>query len=57
VGELFPHLAGDDGIEFPRWLAIDYGTAAAKMPEVVARAPHVLGIPIVFNFLPSPWSW
>jgi APA family basic amino acid/polyamine antiporter len=39
------------GIEFPRWLAIDYGTAAAKMPEVVARAPHVLGIPIVFNFL------
>src|SRR6266498_2437713 len=39
------------GLEFPRWLAIDYGTAAAKMPEVVARAPHVLGIPIVFNFL------
>src|SRR5258707_5927719 len=39
------------GIEFPRWLAIDYGTAAAKMPEVVARAPHVLGIPMVFNFL------
>src|SRR5436190_10863305 len=39
------------GIEFPRWLAIDYGTAAAKMPEVVARAPHVLGIPVVFNLL------
>src|SRR5258707_11444394 len=39
------------GIEFPRWLAIDYGTAAAKMPEVVARAPHLFGIPIVFNFL------
>ena len=39
------------GLEFPRWLAIDYGTAAAKMPEVVASAPHVLGIPIVCNVL------
>ncbi|HEY3121613.1 MAG TPA: amino acid permease [Vicinamibacteria bacterium] len=39
------------GIEFPRWLAIDYGTASAKMPELVARAPHVFGIPIVCNVL------
>ena len=39
------------GIEFPRWLAIDYGTASAKMPELVASAPHVFGIPIVCNVL------
>ena len=39
------------GIHFPRWLAIDYGTAADKMPAVIASAPHVLGIPIVCNVL------
>jgi APA family basic amino acid/polyamine antiporter len=39
------------GIHFPRWLAIDYGTAMAKMPDVVAQAPHVFGIPIVCNVL------
>src|SRR2546426_847521 len=37
------------GIEFPRWLAIDYGTAMARMPEVVARAPHVAVVPIVLH--------
>ncbi|HEV8255091.1 MAG TPA: amino acid permease [Vicinamibacteria bacterium] len=39
------------GIEFPRWLAIDYSTASAKMPELVASAPHVFGVPIVGNVL------
>jgi APA family basic amino acid/polyamine antiporter len=39
------------GIDFPRWLAIDYGTAAARMPDVVAQAPRVLGVPIVCNVL------
>ncbi|HKA35547.1 MAG TPA: amino acid permease [Thermoanaerobaculia bacterium] len=39
------------GIHMPRWLTIDYTTAADKMPQVVAAAPHVLGIPIVFNIL------
>src|SRR5438093_13612812 len=39
------------GIDLPRWLAIDYGTAMARMPEVVARAPHVAGVPIVLNVL------
>jgi APA family basic amino acid/polyamine antiporter len=39
------------GIHLPRWLAIDYGTAMARMPEVVAQAPHVFGIPIVCNLL------
>src|SRR5256885_18500 len=39
------------GIKLPEWLAIDYHTAATKMPQLVARAPHVFGIPIVFNIL------
>jgi APA family basic amino acid/polyamine antiporter len=38
-------------IHLPRWLAIDYGTAVSKMPGLVAQAPHVLGVPIVFNLL------
>jgi basic amino acid/polyamine antiporter, APA family len=39
------------GIHLPPWLTIDYGTAHAKMPDLVAAAPHVLGVPIVFNIL------
>ncbi len=39
------------GLDLPRWLTVDYRTALAKMPEVVAGAPHVFGIPIVFNLL------
>jgi len=38
-------------IHLPRWLAIDYGTAMARMPEVVAAAPHLFGFPIVCNLL------
>src|SRR5947199_1335849 len=37
------------GIHIPRWLAIDYTTAHAKMPALVAAAPHIGKIPIVFN--------
>jgi APA family basic amino acid/polyamine antiporter len=39
------------GYHFPRWLAIDYGTAAARLPEVVAQAPRIFGVPIVCNVL------
>jgi APA family basic amino acid/polyamine antiporter len=39
------------GIHLPRWLTVDFQTAHAKMPDVVANAPHVLGIPIVVNVL------
>src|SRR5260221_6236628 len=39
------------GIKLPPWLTIDYTTAAAKMPKLVAAAPHLFGIPIVFNIL------
>jgi APA family basic amino acid/polyamine antiporter len=39
------------GINLPAWLKIDYETAVTRMPEIVANAPHVMGIPIVFNVL------
>jgi APA family basic amino acid/polyamine antiporter len=39
------------GISLPPWMKIDYTTAAAKMPDLVAHAPHILGFPIVFNLL------
>ena len=39
------------GIALPKWLAVDYVTAHAKMPEVVAAAPHIFGIPIVINIM------
>src|SRR5689334_13666388 len=39
------------GIHLPDWLTIDYRTAHQKVPAVLAHAPHVLGIPIVFNIL------
>jgi basic amino acid/polyamine antiporter, APA family len=37
-------------IELPRWLVTDYRTAM-KTPDVLAGAPHLLGVPIVFNAL------
>ena len=39
------------GIKLPAWLAVDYGTALSKMPDVVAHAPHIFGVPIIFNIL------
>jgi APA family basic amino acid/polyamine antiporter len=39
------------GIHLPVWLTVDYKTAAAKMPEVLVNAPHIGGLPIVFNIL------
>ena len=39
------------GIKLPDWMKIDYTTAADKMPQLVAQAPHIFGIPIVFNIL------
>jgi basic amino acid/polyamine antiporter, APA family len=38
------------GLHVPPWLAIDYRTAA-RTPDVLAQAPHVFGVPIVFNAL------
>jgi APA family basic amino acid/polyamine antiporter len=39
------------GIYLPRWLTIDYRTAHQKVPAIVAEAPHLFGVPIVFNIL------
>jgi APA family basic amino acid/polyamine antiporter len=39
------------GIDVPPWMAVDYRTAAEKMPEVLQEAPHIFGVPIVFNLL------
>jgi basic amino acid/polyamine antiporter, APA family len=50
-GNYFETLLEGFGLHFPRWLAVDYRTAAHRMPEVLAQAPHVAGVPIVFNVL------
>src|SRR5437868_13837194 len=39
------------GIKLPAWLAVDYVTAKAKMPDVIAAAPHIFGFPIVINIM------
>src|ERR1700716_3772596 len=39
------------GIHVPPWMATDYRSAADKMPEVLENAPHIFGVPIVFNLL------
>jgi APA family basic amino acid/polyamine antiporter len=36
------------GIIIPDWMSIDYRTAA-KIPGLLENAPHIFGIPIVFN--------
>jgi APA family basic amino acid/polyamine antiporter len=46
--EFFNRLLRNLGIGFPDWLATNYRGASA---EVLAAAPHVFGIPIVFNIL------
>jgi APA family basic amino acid/polyamine antiporter len=38
-------------VDLPGWLVTDYRTAASAKPWVLAQAPHVLGVPIVFNAL------
>jgi APA family basic amino acid/polyamine antiporter len=49
-GNYFRTLLADLGINFPLWLATDYRTAA-KIPGLYESAPHIFGIPIVFNIL------
>src|SRR5213080_1645099 len=49
-GNYFKTLIGGFGITVPDWLSTDYRTAA-HIPGLFDRAPHVFGIPIVFNIL------
>ncbi len=44
----FCELLRGIGLEVPRWLATDLRTALAS-PEILAEAPHLGGVPIVFN--------
>ena len=38
------------GVDIPQWLSTDFRTAR-KIPGLIESAPHILGIPIVFNLL------
>jgi basic amino acid/polyamine antiporter, APA family len=46
----FRTFLGTLGIDIPQWLATDYRTAA-KIPGLYESAPHIFGVPIVFNLL------
>ena len=46
----FKTLVSGFGIIIPDWLSTDYRTAA-RIPGLLENAPHVFGIPIVFNIL------
>ena len=39
------------GVHVPAWLSTDYRTASQRRPAVLAGAPHILGVPVVFNAL------
>jgi basic amino acid/polyamine antiporter, APA family len=49
-GNYFKTFVGGFGIHIPDWLSTDYRTAA-RIPGLFENAPHIFGIPIVFNIL------
>src|SRR5438270_12870919 len=49
-GNYFKTLISGFGITVPDWLSTDYRTAG-RIPGLFDRAPHILGVPIVFNIL------
>ncbi len=46
----FKTLMKESGFLIPDWLSIDFQTAH-KIPGLIENAPHIFGIPIVFNLL------
>src|SRR4051794_40046559 len=46
----FKTLVAGFGITIPDWISTDYRTAA-RIPGLLASAPHIFGVPIVFNIL------
>src|ERR1051326_9104070 len=50
VAGLHIPVIAPNGIIIPDWISMDYRTAA-KVPGVLEGAPHVFGVPIVFNIL------
>jgi len=49
-GNYFKTFLEGFGILIPDWLSTDYRTAA-RIPGLFAHAPHLFGVPIVFNIL------
>src|SRR5262249_11958456 len=49
-GKYFKRVVSGFGINIPDWLSTDYRTAA-HIPGLFASAPHIFGVPIVFNIL------
>ncbi len=49
-GNYFKTFVAGFGIVIPDWLSTDYRTAA-RIPGLFDSAPHIFGIPIVFNVL------
>jgi APA family basic amino acid/polyamine antiporter len=49
-GNYFKTLVASFGIVIPDWLSTDYRTAG-HIPGLLQNAPHLFGIPIVFNIL------
>ena len=49
-GNYFKTFVGGFGIVIPDWLSTDYRTAA-RIPGLFESAPHLFGVPIVFNIL------
>ena len=49
-GNYFKTFVAGFGIMIPDWLSTDYRTAA-HIPGLLASAPHLFGVPIVFNML------
>src|SRR5262249_19277788 len=49
-GNYFKTLLSGFGIVIPDWLSTDYRTAA-RIPGLFENAPHIFGIPVVFNIL------
>jgi basic amino acid/polyamine antiporter, APA family len=46
----FKTLVAGLGVDIPGWLSTDYRTAG-KIPGLLENAPHIFGVPIVFNLL------
>src|SRR4029450_5761175 len=49
-GNYFKTLVAGFGVAIPDWLSTDYRTAL-RIPGLLDNAPHLFGIPIVFNVL------
>ena len=49
-GNYFKTFVAGFGIDIPAWLSTDYRTAA-RIPGLFESAPHLFGVPIIFNVL------